>query len=361
VNGVFFSDGLAIVYPVEAPATIVLTVTDQCGNVGEDEMLVSIDPSGLDVSLGPNLTITCLDQVVINPDVEGGDGTITYEWLVDGQNAGSGTTLTLDPDETTTVILTVSDQCGWEQSDEMVINVPAVPILLEVTDDQVLCPGDGVTLEVDATGGVGTLSYEWIPGGSSNTSISISPDESTIYSIMVNDECGNGTTEEIEVAVLVYEPFVVTEDFDICINVQRAGLVSGGQPPYIFTYTGSDITIDDEKLIANSPGNVTVLVEDQCGNSGSFIAHVSGCTTTFPNIFTPNDDSENQNFEIIGLDGYPGSTLRVFNRWGNLVYENDNYKNNWDGSESPSGTYYYTFDRVDGEQFNGYVTLLKDN
>lgn len=60
-----------------------------------------------------------------------------------------------------------------------------------------------------------------------------------------------------------------------------------------------------------------------------------------PNVFTPNGDGRNDTFVILGLDGFDNAELTVFNRWGNEVYRNRNYKNNWDGNNLNEGTYYY--------------------
>ena len=62
--------------------------------------------------------------------------------------------------------------------------------------------------------------------------------------------------------------------------------------------------------------------------------------------------------------------LSIFNRWGNKVYEQDNYENNWDGrvnvnsmqfgtGKLPEGTYYYVLEFQDGktEAINGFVVL----
>jgi gliding motility-associated-like protein len=61
--------------------------------------------------------------------------------------------------------------------------------------------------------------------------------------------------------------------------------------------------------------------------------------------------------------------LKVFNRWGNLVYEQDNYKNNWDGTSNkgingngvlPDGTYFYIIDLNNGEKpYVGSVTIKR--
>ncbi|MFN9798851.1 MAG: gliding motility-associated C-terminal domain-containing protein, partial [Bacteroidota bacterium] len=68
---------------------------------------------------------------------------------------------------------------------------------------------------------------------------------------------------------------------------------------------------------------------------------------------------KNNSFEILGLDGFPGSTLLVFNRWGQLVYESADYSNNWTARDTPDGTYYYILSRIDGEKFEGYVQITR--
>ncbi|QNK61197.1 gliding motility-associated C-terminal domain-containing protein [Pedobacter sp. PAMC26386] len=60
-----------------------------------------------------------------------------------------------------------------------------------------------------------------------------------------------------------------------------------------------------------------------------------------PNTITPNGDGKNDTFKIIGRESFDGIELMVFNRWGNEVYRNNNYHNEWDGSGLSEGTYYY--------------------
>ncbi len=67
--------------------------------------------------------------------------------------------------------------------------------------------------------------------------------------------------------------------------------------------------------------------------------------------FTPNSDGYNDVLKIDGLEMYPNSKMTIFNRWGVLVYESNNYQNDWDGrsqsslnvggDQLPEGTYYY--------------------
>lgn len=97
-----------------------------------------------------------------------------------------------------------------------------------------------------------------------------------------------------------------------------------------------------------------------------------------PNVFTPNNDNQNDRFFISGIDGgkeYKEAQLSVFNRWGQLVYEDDNFsaRNNsqqgWDGTsiytgkKLSNGVYYYTVKFRDPDSntikdLSGSVTLL---
>ena len=88
-----------------------------------------------------------------------------------------------------------------------------------------------------------------------------------------------------------------------------------------------------------------------------------------PEGFSPDGDGINDTFEIIGLEAYRQVKIRIYNRWGHIVYQNNNYKNNWDGKASaamsvgrtlPTGTYYYIIEIVDtNEKFTGNIFLKR--
>ena len=84
-------------------------------------------------------------------------------------------------------------------------------------------------------------------------------------------------------------------------------------------------------------------------------------------IFTavsPNGDNINDVFFIAAIEDFPESELVIFNRWGNQVFEAENYQNDWAGTwdgnkDLPDGTYYY-FLKLNGEDnrtFRGYFEL----
>ncbi|WP_207495236.1 PKD domain-containing protein [Aridibaculum aurantiacum] len=83
-----------------------------------------------------------------------------------------------------------------------------------------------------------------------------------------------------------------------------------------------------------------------------------------PNAFSPNGDGINDTWEIPNLRDYPGSTVEVFNRYGQSVYRTIGYDKGWNGtfngSPLPVGVYYYIIELKNGfNQVTGSVTILK--
>ncbi len=84
-----------------------------------------------------------------------------------------------------------------------------------------------------------------------------------------------------------------------------------------------------------------------------------------PNIITPNGDGVNDALTIHCLVNYPNNRIRVYNRWGDLVYNEGPYNNDWAGTyndeDLPEGTYYYILelDPVDDPSnvMQGFVTV----
>ncbi|MFK7799899.1 MAG: gliding motility-associated C-terminal domain-containing protein, partial [Aureispira sp.] len=88
-----------------------------------------------------------------------------------------------------------------------------------------------------------------------------------------------------------------------------------------------------------------------------------GTECIFPNTMTPNNDGVNDAFIVPCLDGLEGTKLTVFNRWGDLLYQNDNYENNWDathnGAPVPDATYFYIMELADGRKFQGFIEVRR--
>lgn len=79
-----------------------------------------------------------------------------------------------------------------------------------------------------------------------------------------------------------------------------------------------------------------------------------------PNIITPNNDNKNDQFVIEGISN-KGWTLEIYNRWGSLVYNTDNYKNDWNGGGLPSGMYFYHLKHPDkkDKRYKGWLKIFR--
>lgn len=81
-----------------------------------------------------------------------------------------------------------------------------------------------------------------------------------------------------------------------------------------------------------------------------------------PNVITPNGDGKNDYFVIVGSEAFDRIDIEIVNRWGNQVYVNRNYKNNWQGENLNEGTYYYTIRLIKGGEttkLSGWVLVKR--
>jgi gliding motility-associated-like protein len=81
-----------------------------------------------------------------------------------------------------------------------------------------------------------------------------------------------------------------------------------------------------------------------------------------PNTFTPNGDGVNDIWVIPYLN-YLYNTIKVYNRYGSMVYSAINYQNNWDGTMGGRtlnmGVYYYVIVADNKDTISGNVTIVK--
>ena len=71
---------------------------------------------------------------------------------------------------------------------------------------------------------------------------------------------------------------------------------------------------------------------------------------TANDVLTPNGDNVNDTWTIININRFPGTVVKVFNRWGNEVFTSNSYSNDWRGTNKngktlPAGSYYYQLDQ----------------
>ena len=98
--------------------------------------------------------------------------------------------------------------------------------------------------------------------------------------------------------------------------------------------------------------------------SGAQTIEVLNTLCSIPSGISPNGDGKNDTFDLSGLSGI--LNVQIFNRWGMLVYEKDNYINEWYGQLKntstlvPTGTYFYIINFASSEAKSGWVYLMRE-
>ncbi len=123
--------------------------------------------------------------------------------------------------------------------------------------------------------------------------------------------------------------------------------------------------INTASLVSSSPidgnpdnniANAEVLVSERSTEECGFIF----------NQFSPNGDGTNDLLKINCLIDYPDNFIQIFNRYGNLIFENRGMVDGetWDGTRNneavPDGTYFYVLDLGDGSPIRkGWIQIIR--
>lgn len=76
-----------------------------------------------------------------------------------------------------------------------------------------------------------------------------------------------------------------------------------------------------------------------------------------PNVITPNGDGINDRFELILQPNYK-AVVKVYSRWGNLVYKSNNYQNDYLPTELSDGVYAFWVRIYDGNRYKDFQKMI---
>lgn len=358
--------------------TYTVTGTDVNGCVNTDVVNVNINQLPI-VNTSPDTSV-CLGTPV-NLYATGGN---SYNW---DNGLGAGANQSPTPLVNTTYIVTVTDTNSCVNTGQVDVTVNPLPVLTTTPNDTSICNGNSLTLTAS-----GAVFYNWDNGLGLGNVKNVTPTVTTTYSVIGVD--GNTCTDTNYITVTVDPclPSVASfsaSDSSICVNdcIDFTDLSTNLPTNWTWYFfnasTTTAITQNPIGICYTNAGSYDVALVVSNGNGSpdslfipNFIT-VDSCNTPepeapvvveviVPNVFTPNVDGHNDMFNISGT-GITELNLKIFNRWGELLFETNQLNEGWNGrttsgAQVPEGTYFYIakVTTLNGdEEHTGTVTLIR--
>ncbi len=358
--------------------TYSVTVTDDCLNQSATdsyEVEVPVYPP-LVLNETADITEICpYIPALLEANASGGSPPYTYQWSSNfDPNLGTGNAITAIPSATTVYTVTVTDNCGTVTSADIVYTITSPPLVLEMSPDIEICPGDSAFIYVTSTGGYGQHYYLWPHSGETTPGVWVHPGQTTTYTVIVSDECQTFTVQG-STQVAVIKP---TADFTAYsttfFNGMPVTFTNQSQNAVNYEWDFGDGNTDTFVHPSNTyiePGlyYVTLVAIDEKGCTDTIVKPINieeEWWIYVPNTFTPDGDRSNNDFRVstIGIDQLD---IQIYNRWGQMIFEAHDPNFIWDGTYGGAyvndGTYTYKiqFHTNSGREKDivGHVNVLK--
>lgn len=352
--------------------TYTITVTDDQNCSIQQAYTV---PTASGVVINTNNAVVSNDHCAMNTGaitgitVSGGSTPYTYSW----NGSSSMNTLDISSLATGNYTLIVTDNGGCKDTTVLFVGVvpPSTIDQTNVVVTNETCMGNNGAISGIVFSGNGPYTYSW--SGTPLTTPNLTNLDAGTYVLSITDVNGCVTTGT---PITVGTNPAPTADFTIASTPASPGETivftdasSGGT---ILNYgwyiqgvgpNGSGASCTYSSLVEGDY-NMTLVIQsvDGCIDSITKEFQILG-ELKIPNIITVNGDHINDEFYITNLK--PNSRLVIQNRWGNVVFETSNYKNDWGGiditgEKLDDGVYFYQLITADGKMWQGNVHLLID-
>lgn len=378
-------------------STAIVTITVLAPPVANDDTIGTTPNTPVNGNVTPNDVLPAGGTYTFTVTIPPTNGSVTM-------NPDGSYTYTPNPGfvGSDTFTYTVCNQLGECSSATVTITVGQPP--LAVNDEYNTGAGVPVSGNVgtnDQNPSGGTTTFTLVSGGTAtqNGTLVFNPDGTFTFTpnqgfsgtvTFTYEICNPVGCSQATVTINVAPPiqavddnFVTTPGNPVSGNLGTNDVIPAGQTP-TFSLVNGGTAAQNGTLVVNPDGSFTFTPNPGFVGTVSFTYQVCNqfgqCSTAtvtiviedpvvqIPEGFSPNNDGINDTFVIKGRNGRP-VTLRIYNRWGNLVYENLNYQDDWSGTSNvgirigeqlPDGTYFYVVEFKDtGERFARYLTIQR--
>jgi len=360
-------------FPGAGTYTVTLQATSARGCKKTLNKVITIPPFLIVSATGGQVTCAGLCTGQVSANIISGIPPFTYAWN-DPQSQTTQTAVNLCPGSYT---VTVIDSAGCTDSTTAVITSPA-PLVANAAATDAYCDGLCIgTTTVNFTGGTPPVTVQWNDPLFQTSPIANGLCPGT-YTAIVTDFYGCSFTDSAEVIYSTYIPplnAIISDDTVFIGEIVTLAAVASGNFTYLWTPAeGLNITTIQTPLanpLVNTTYYVTITDALGCTNLDSVSVVVKEVTCEepeifIPNAFTPNSDMSN---DIIFVRGNTIRELdfKVFDRWGEKVFESNDPKKGWDGyykgKLATPAVYVYYVEAVcfNNERFfkKGNITLIR--
>ncbi|MCE2823484.1 MAG: gliding motility-associated C-terminal domain-containing protein [Saprospiraceae bacterium] len=308
----------------------------------------------LNVNLGEDITL-CENQTV---ELSAGITGATYSW---SNGAITDAICVSAPGQYAIAVTTLGCGAGSDT-----VNVSLSTLSLDAGEDQAVCTGTPVDLQATVNGNL-TWSPEDLVASSTSPATTFTGDSSAV--LVAVAVLGNCTITDSITITLLPSPDALIEPADTTIEAGESIELTGtGTGTYSWTPESGLSCTDcpDPTAMPDSTTTYQLLIvsNNGCADSASVTITVTppDCTVDLPNAFTPNGDSSNDSFSLVGKNVELVS-ITIYSRWGQAVYNGTQpWDGRVDGQDAPSDVYMYTAEvSVCGELKRqlGQVTLVR--
>lgn len=331
------------------------------------------DLASLIADIDTDTTCTTLETIFKNNTVGG----IQYEWFF-----GDGTdTLVTNKNDIThiyqaggdyTVTLVTTDITTCKLKDTANFPVRISDRLSEQKFSDTLCQGE--TLDWTAYLADQAFDFQWLPqNGLNDPNIPnpvITADTTLLYRISLTDSSGCVREDSLSIFVPFFEPNLGLTVLPNCTHESKPKIrlstdySSNFAPEIINWQINNSIIQTQENELLYAPqnfGKQHVQVNTSFENcafedTSSVVLEI----TNVPNIITPNADGKNDVFIITGIRPESQWNLEIYNRWGKLIFETEDYQNDWGAqAEENTNTYFYELTAPDGSKCKGWLQVVR--
>ena len=281
--------------------TYTVSASNNCGAVDEQITVEVSEGPALEVIEGSQ-SICQGESATLTVSAEGADAIL---W----SNGSTDTTITVSPGQPESYTISLTNSCGTTDT-TLTVDILESPAIEVLQGSQGICIGDSATLEISAPL---ASSLQWSTGLMDSTAITVIPDQTTNYSLVASNNCGQADTSFTITVTPLPTITVIDGDQTICEGQSAALSVEASNEDLLSWSNG-----ETDSLAIVSPGQTeafTATASNACGeasaaitvtvnpifNSNLELEACTGTTVTYNNTTLQPGDS--QSFMLATTDG----------------------------------------------------------